>query len=113
MSELEVVIALIWVHFIADFVLQTDRMAMSKSGSNAWLAIHVGAYSLPLVLFGAKFALVNAAAHFVTDWISSRATSKLWKAGKRHLFFVVIGLDQAIHMTCLVATVGLVRPLWG
>ena len=38
-------------------------------------------------------------AHF---W--SRSRQALWKKGERHWFFVVIGLDQAIHMTCLFAT---------
>jgi hypothetical protein len=39
--------------------------------------------------------------HFITDAITSRTTSYLWQKGERHWFFVVIGLDQAIHMTTL------------
>jgi hypothetical protein len=50
------------------------------------------------------FAVVNSALHFVTDFCTSRATSALWKKDQRHWFFVVIGLDQAIHMTCLFVT---------
>jgi len=98
------IIILIWIHFIADFILQTDKMAMNKSKSNKYLALHCLAYSLPLLWFGWVFALVNGIAHFMTDWITSRATTKLHQKGERHWFFVVIGLDQAIHMTTLVLT---------
>src|SRR5882672_3322828 len=99
-----IIVALAWVHAFADFVMQSDKMAISKSSSNKWLLLHVGIYALCLVPFGWRFALVNFAAHFCTDWVTSRATTKLWKAGERHWFFVMIGADQALHMTALVLT---------
>jgi len=97
----------IWViiaHFVGDFVLQTDKMAINKSTSNKWLLIHLGVYTSVLLIFGLKFALVNGILHLVTDYITSRATSYLWKKGDRHNFFVVIGLDQTIHMISLYLT---------
>lgn len=96
------ILALIWLHFIADFVLQTDKMAINKSSNNLWLGFHVLVYTTVLLLFGWQFALLNGVAHFLTDWITSRVTSYLWKKEKRHWFFTVIGLDQAIHMTTLI-----------
>lgn len=103
------ILAIIWLHFFADFILQTDDMALKKSSDNNWLALHICAYSLPFFAIGISFlglsveyVCFNALAHFVTDWCTSRVTSRLWKAGRRHMFFVVIGLDQAIHMTCLI-----------
>jgi len=95
---------LIWLHFIADFVLQTDEVAISKSKDNKILLLHVVIYSLPFLYFGWLFALINGALHFVTDYFTSRWTAKLWAEEKRHQFFVVIGFDQAIHITTLIIT---------
>lgn len=98
------IILVVWLHFIGDFILQTDKMALNKSTSDKWLAIHVLAYSVPLLVIGWQFALVNAIAHMATDWITSRLSSRAHKVGKRGLFFKIIGADQAIHLTCLFLT---------
>ena len=99
------IITVIWLHWMADFILQTDAMAKGKSTSNKWLGKHIAVYSACLLPFGIKFAILNGVAHFITDYFTSRATSKLWKKGDVHNFFVVIGFDQAIHMTCLILSV--------
>lgn len=98
------IIALIWFHFVADFMFQSDKIAIAKSSDNAALGLHVLLYTIPFWYFGFWFVFVNAVLHFATDWCTSRATTYLWKKGDRHNFFVVIGLDQAIHMTCLLTT---------
>lgn len=100
---------LVWMHLFADFFLQTDKMAISKSSSTAWLSVHVSVYSIPfLIFFGPKFAIVNFILHWITDFCSSKATTYLWKKEERHWFFVVIGIDQAVHMTCLILTIPLI-----
>jgi hypothetical protein len=98
------ILVLVWIHFVADFALQTDKMATGKSTSNRWLAIHVLIYALPFLFFGWKFALVTGLFHWATDYVTSRGTTFLWKRGKRHWFFTLIGFDQAIHMTTLLLT---------
>jgi len=98
----------IWLHFLADFCLQTDAMAKNKSTSLNWLTFHVVVYAIPFLLLGVKYALVNACAHWIVDFFTSRMTKGLWGAGRVRLFFVVIGFDQALHLTILYATLGLV-----
>lgn len=107
-----------WAHWLADFVLQTDNMAKGKSSSNLWLGKHIAAYTAALLVVLAwghsiggalLYCLANGAAHFATDYVTSRITKKLWAEKQVHNFFVVIGLDQAVHMTTLVATLPLLR----
>jgi hypothetical protein len=100
---------LVWVHTIADFVFQSDKMAINKSSSWKWLSIHVGMYGLLLLPLGWKFTLVNCLLHFITDAVSSRVTTYFWKKEQRHKFFVTIGIDQAIHMSCLFLTIPLIQ----
>ena len=118
MTSFMVLTVPLWVvfaHFIGDWVLQSNRLAIGKSKSNWVLLQHVAIVTACLGPFGIGFALVNGVAHFATDWVTSRMTSKLWFVDvkpfemypgtftvkldekKRHNFFVVIGLDQLLH----------------
>lgn len=89
------------VHFIADFILQSDWMAKNKSKSNKALLIHIAVYTLALMVFGIKFAIINGVIHMLIDYFTSRMTSRLWQQQKSHEFFVVIGLDQYLHFLTL------------
>lgn len=104
MGTVSAFLILIWLHWLSDFVFQTDAMAKGKSKSSKMLALHVCAYVTCFLWLGWKFALVTWVAHFCTDYVSSRITSRLWAAKQVHWFFVVVGLDQALHMTQLVLT---------
>lgn len=98
------VVLILWLHFLGDFVFQSDEVAKQKSSDNGVLLQHVILYALPLLIIGWLFALINAAIHYGVDFITSRMTSWLWQNELRHWFFIVIGLDQAIHLTCLYLT---------
>lgn len=105
--SLEIPLILLVLHFVGDFLFQSDWMATNKSRSWKALGLHILAYSLPFVGFGAyilwdvwsiismwpeeagdllwmvaklygAWFLFNMVLHFVTDAITSRITSALW-----------------------------------
>ena len=112
------VLWVIFAHWVADFVCQTHWQASNKSKNWNALTRHVasytavmGAFCYPIfmgrnvVAHFAIFVVVTFAAHFVTDAITSRITSRLHCKGDWHNFFVVIGFDQFLHYTQLFLTV--------
>jgi hypothetical protein len=117
---------LIVVHFVADFILQSDWMAQNKSKSNYALGMHVAAYTITLALGAIPLVfilgvasgrlplgwiIVNGMAHFATDYVTSRINSRLWTDKKVHWFFVGVGADQVIHYLTLGLTmVWLLHP---
>lgn len=101
---LTIIIALLAVHFLADFVFQSHWMASQKSTNWLALLVHVLVYGSCFLIFGWQFAVVNAALHFVVDAVTSRLTKRLWAANQIHWFFVVIGFDQLMHYICLLQT---------
>ena len=107
---------IIFSHWFADFIAQSDWMAKNKSKSWIALSLHIASYTTSMAIMmsmavGLKpaiiYALANGALHFIVDAVTSRITAKLYAKGDVHNFFVVIGLDQAIHMSTLVATIPL------
>lgn len=111
------IVVMIFFHWVADFLLQTHEMSINKSKSNYWLTKHIKAYMLGLlpitymvIHFGGTIGgaflwwVLNGGLHWVTDYFTSRWTSKLWAKQEVHNFFVVIGLDQFIHYICLFGT---------
>lgn len=105
------VIAILVCHFIGDFILQSDDMAINKSTSNGWLTKHVVMYCFPLTIFYMVLLSTNAITplayilvltlnfifHWSTDYVTSRVASKFYKDGERGKFFKTIGFDQLIH----------------
>ena len=113
MISIYIILSIIFLHFMADFVFQSDAMAKGKSSSNYWLLYHISVYSVIMASFGLVFfnnkyfflwVLSTFVLHFATDYWTSRLTTYLWKKGQVHNFFVVIGFDQCIHYCCLFGT---------
>ncbi len=109
-------LALLVVHWVADFIFQTHWQATNKSKRNDALALHVASYTAALaiatpVIFGIPhdfrmfiFVIANGVLHFATDWCTSRMSSRLYAKQDFHNFFVVIGFDQLIHQFTLAGT---------
>lgn len=106
------IFSIIIIHFIGDFVLQTDKQAKGKSKNWSDLLSHTGIYSLiwlipSLIMFfnqtelgiikAFSFVLITFISHTITDYFTSRLNSKLWAKGQTHNFFVSIGFDQILH----------------
>ena len=68
--ELWVILSLVWLHFFADFVLQTDKIALNKSNDNEILLQHVAIYafcfSVILLYLGCVTTSINAGSPFAT-----------------------------------------------
>lgn len=105
------------VHWVGDFVLQTRWQAKHKSTNNTALLQHVTVYMIAVaagsaLIFGISgawvwFVYANAAAHFITDYFTSRQTTRLFTKHDWHNGFVVVGFDQLIHQGVFVLT------MWG
>lgn len=124
MVNIYVVFAILFIHWIADFVLQTDKQAKGKSKNWADLLSHTGTYSavwlfasafiiyfdgnglshMDNAYYALLFAGITFVAHTITDYFTSRLNSKLYTANKVHYFFVSIGFDQILHYVQLFLT---------
>lgn len=103
------------VHWIADFILQTDKQAKGKSSNWSDLITHTFVYSVswlvPIVMlldgngYSAEILIKNAflfsfitfICHTVTDYFTSRLNKYLLAKGDHHNFFVSVGFDQLLH----------------
>lgn len=113
MFSLSLIIAILVAHYIADFILQSDEMALNKSKDSGMLTYHVGVYTAAFTtLFGLfldfngvklttetvlYFSSLIFISHWVTDYWTSRLNAYLWGKNMRHWFFCVCGADQAAH----------------
>lgn len=100
--------ALLVTHWMADFVFQSHYMASNKSKCNFIMTTHVAVYAGVMWLAACalagkvvpgEFALFLFVTHWLTDYVTSRLTSRLWAKSDWHNFFVIVGLDQALHHT--------------
>ena len=123
MIDYYTIIVITFFHFLFDFKFQSRAMAESKSHNAESLTEHVFIYSLGLAVmaglcwrsFGSwetpaalinvfGFIGINAALHWFTDWMTSKATTLLWKESRTGEFFDMIGFDQFLHTAALFGT---------
>jgi len=110
--ELYIILIIVFWHWVADFILQSEEWAFSKSYDEKNLLKHTSLYSISWVVPCMFFMNLEAMIIFVTgtfflhtftDAITSSIVYKKFK--KNHLgspipsfgAFSIIGLDQALH----------------
>lgn len=122
-----VVLAILGIHWIADFILQTDKQAKGKSKNWSDLLAHTSIYTVSFFLFyiiyynfqtpvgnGFNermmwFFPITFICHTATDYFTSRINSQLWKQQRTHDFFVSVGFDQLCHFVQLLLTYQLLK----
>jgi hypothetical protein len=115
MINIYIVLEILFIHWFADFVCQSDWQAKNKSKSWRALLEHTAIYSaiwfwpmlylLPGDVSGAlSFIGITMICHTIQDYFTSRLNSKLWAKGDVHNFFISIGFDQFLHFTQLLLT---------
>ena len=121
MTLFKMPVLILFLHFLADFVFQSNKMAQNKSVSRKWLLAHVGTYGLILFLglyffVSFKFLLyyvgINMLLHYMIDAETSKITKKLWAEKKIGEFFVMIGWDQFLHYFFLYLTWVMKERIW-
>lgn len=110
----KILLIILFVHFFADFVLQSDKQAKGKSVSLYFLSEHVIVYSSIWFLFmicfckdfevAFYFLCITFFFHWITDFITSRVGKVFWDKGNTHYGFVVVGFDQILHYIQLFLT---------
>lgn len=115
------ILSILLIHWIADFVCQTDWQATNKSKEWLPLLSHTITYNMvfaiPLIFYMiftqnymmAWFPVITFICHTATDYFTSRINSKLWAEKKVHYFFVSIGFDQWLHYVQLFLTYWLLK----
>ena len=122
------IFSIIIIHWIADFIMQSDYDAKNKSKFFHALFSHTITYSscwfVIILLFGyinktqttewyvlntLFFVGITFVCHTITDYFTSRLNSKLWAKGDVHNFFVSVGFDQVLHYVQLFLTYQLLK----
>jgi len=120
MLDLKIVLGILFIHWVCDFVLQTDWQAQNKSKRWDALLLHTGIYSTAFYasltiftfLMGVSIRIyslliflgVTFICHTITDYFTSRVNSKLYANKQIHYFFVSVGFDQWLHYVQLFLT---------
>ena len=106
---MKIIITVIWIHFLSDFIMQSDKIALNKSERIDKLLMHCLIYMFPFLIINFWYAIINGLLHFIIDLFSSKICKYFYGKDQRHWFFVTIGADQAMHMNCLFITLNLLE----
>jgi|TARA_B100001094_G_scaffold333184_1_gene409329 hypothetical protein len=97
------VLGIIIAHWIGDFLLQNEKMALGKSSSNKLLTIHVAIWTTTMAVITIPlglpvvWVLLMGVLHWIQDYITSRLNSYYAKIKNNEMFWNMIGTDQMLH----------------
>lgn len=111
------VMVILFVHWVGDFVVQTEWEARNKSKSWVALISHTSTYTALWIMFSVFFLtdwgmfwfpIITFVTHTIIDYFTSRLNAKLAITAREkndyHNFFVSVGFDQFLHYTQLFLT---------
>ncbi len=124
--DFKMIYCLIWllfVHVIADFVLQRHEISINKHNNLIYLCTHAFEYAM-ILLIGASllvliqprhfvdimisrlyvFVAVNAITHLMIDFCTSKLCHMFYAKQDLHNHYVVIGFDQFLHQSIIIIT---------
>lgn len=130
------IMQIIFIHWVADFICQSDWMALNKSSSMNALLAHTGVYSLCWFVLHftgltnhqvVLFVLITFVIHTTQDFLTSRVNKLLipkreylagsdeyfrYKPGSVWAYFWIgVGFDQILHYGQLIFTYYFVSQL--
>ena len=105
MNTIETFLFLYVGHYFADFMCQSHWMAANKSKDNHALLSHCALYAIPMALFSLPPSIPAFLVlfwlwfipHLMVDYHTSRISSRYFGVNW-HVFFVVVGFDQLLHV---------------
>lgn len=125
MTIVYILLIIMTAHWVADFILQPTKVAIEKGKSLLALYSHTHVYTLamlflclPLLLFGVDqhdyiiFIATNGLLHGIVDYFTSRLRNRVYNEEDNHKFFVLVGLDQLIHLSILFTTAHCILKLF-
>ena len=114
--------SVLFAHWVADFVAQTDEQAKAKAKDFDALFAHCSVYALIMTLAGAIFTWVPVSlnglivfgygvflSHITIDYFTSKLNSYLYGKGQIHNFFVSVGFDQWLHYVSVFGIIMLLK----
>ena len=116
------VCSVLFVHWVADFVAQTDKQAKAKAKDFDALFSHCAVYATIMTSAGALYPWVTASlnnlivfgysiflSHITIDFVTSKLNAYLYGKGRVHDFFVSIGFDQWLHYVSIFGIILLLK----
>ena len=119
--ELTFILVLLAIHFVADFMLQPQAVAIKKSHSILALLTHVRSYTFStgimlliyvwlvpslrsqLTLISIfQYVVLVGLSHCLVDMFTSKVSKYFYNKNDLHNFFVIIGLDQFLHQATII-----------